>query len=106
MINLDNFPSSADRDKFRFFSIFKDSLAVFILYRRPPKLHEASPDYRGDLNVEGEVGVDLAVLVVDDALVESGILGSRILRDNRTVIERLRQLRMLGIGFRKAKRVW
>ncbi len=81
-------------------------MAVFILYRRPPKLHEASPDNRGDLNVEREVGVDLAVLVVDNALVESGILGSRILRVSRTVIERSRQLHMLGIGLRTIKRVW
>lgn len=81
-------------------------MAVFILYRRPPKLHEASPDNRGDLNVEREVGVDLAVLVVDDALVESGILGCWILWVSRTVIERMRQLHMLGIGLRRAKRVW
>ena len=37
------------------------------------------PDDGGDLNVEGEVGVDLPVFVADDTLVEAGILRSRIL---------------------------
>ena len=37
------------------------------------------PDDGGDLNVEGEVGVDLSVFVADNTLVEAGVLRSRIL---------------------------
>ena len=39
-----------------------------------------SPNDGRHLDVEGEVGVDLAILVAHDALVEAGILRGRILR--------------------------
>ena len=38
------------------------------------------PENGRHLDVEGEVGVDLAILVAHDALVEAGILRGRILR--------------------------
>ena len=37
------------------------------------------PDNRGHLNVEGEVGVDLAKLVAHHALVHAGVLRGRVL---------------------------